>query len=109
MSVAERLGQYIDGDWRVVQAGEYREVVNPATARTQAQAAAGAACEWRRTSAGDRVQVLFQFKQLLETHLDDIARTITDERGKTYNESAGKRRYSRPAAGLQQPGPPARH
>ncbi len=109
MSVAERLGQYIDGDWRVVQAGEYREVVNPATARTLAQAAAGAACEWRRTSAGDRVQVLFQFKQLLETHLDDIARTITDERGKTYNERAGKRRYSRPAAGLQQPGPPARH
>ncbi len=106
MSTAERLGNYIDGQWQASQAGEYDEVVNPATARTLALApfspavevdaaartAARAFREWRRTPAGDRVQALFKLKQLLEANLDDLARTITEECGKTYNESVGELR-----------------
>ncbi len=106
MSVAERLDNYIDGGWRASQADAYREVVNPATARTLAlaplspaaevaaavRAAARAFPEWRRTPAGDRVQFLFQLKQVLEANLDDLARTVTEECGKTYAESVGELR-----------------
>src|SRR5207249_10072455 len=55
-----------------------------------AQAAAGAFAEWRRTPVTDRIQPLFRLKNLLEANLDDLARTITEECGKTYVESAGE-------------------
>ena len=48
--------------------------------------------EWRRRPAGERIQPLFKLKALLEEHLDDLARTVTEECGKTYAESAGELR-----------------
>jgi malonate-semialdehyde dehydrogenase (acetylating)/methylmalonate-semialdehyde dehydrogenase len=54
------------------------------------QAAAKAFPDWRMTPAGDRIQHLFKFKMLLEEHLDEIARTITNECGKIYAESVGE-------------------
>lgn len=43
--------------------------------------------EWRNTPVTDRIKPLFKFKGLLEKHQDEIARTITNEAGKTYGES----------------------
>ncbi|MDQ4076167.1 MAG: CoA-acylating methylmalonate-semialdehyde dehydrogenase, partial [Chloroflexota bacterium] len=82
------------------------DVTNPASGKTLAtvtltpaaevdeavQAAQEAYREWRRTPITDRVQPLFCFKALLEEHLDEIARIITDECGKTYKESVGEMR-----------------
>lgn len=91
---------YINGEWVKPDVKEYFEVINPATgqviARTPlcgakdveavAHAAAAAFPAWRRTPVGDRVQYLFILRDLLKANLDEIARTITDECGKTFEE-----------------------
>ena len=51
------------------------------------RAAAAAYPAWRRTPPEDRIQYLFKMKQLLEDHLDEIARICTMENGKTIAES----------------------
>ena len=97
---------FIDGQWRESAAVDFLEVLNPATqeplARTPlspagevdraVQAAQSAFPAWRATPPGDRIQPLFKLKNLLEEHLDEIARTITLENGKTYAESVGEMR-----------------
>jgi malonate-semialdehyde dehydrogenase (acetylating)/methylmalonate-semialdehyde dehydrogenase len=48
--------------------------------------------EWRRVPVGDRVQYLFKLKNLLEENLEDLARTVTQECGKTLAEARGELR-----------------
>ena len=92
---------YIDGKWVKPQVAEYADVINPATgevmARTPlcgteevaaaAQAAVAAFPAWRQTPVQDRVQPLFRLRDLLRANMDEIARTITNEAGKTFEES----------------------
>jgi malonate-semialdehyde dehydrogenase (acetylating) / methylmalonate-semialdehyde dehydrogenase len=92
---------YIGGAWQRSSTTEYVEVTNPATseivARTPAStsadvdaavlSAAGAFPAWRRTPPGERIQYLFKLKNLLEAHIDEIARLITIENGKTFAEA----------------------
>lgn len=106
MTTNNHLHNYVAGEWRRSSAGGYLDVENPATAEVlatvpmtpaeevdaAAQAGAEAFEEWRRTPVVDRIQYLFKFKNLLEEHLDDISRTITNECGKTYKESVGEMR-----------------
>jgi malonate-semialdehyde dehydrogenase (acetylating)/methylmalonate-semialdehyde dehydrogenase len=101
-----RLENFLDGAWRASKAAEALPVLNPASAQalaevplspaTEVDAAATAAQkafpEWRRRPAGERIQPLFKVKALLEENLADLARTITDECGKTYAESAAELR-----------------
>src|SRR6059036_3985371 len=56
------------------------------------EAAASAWPEWRRTPPEDRIQPLFKLKQLLEDHLDELARIITQENGKTLAEAKAELR-----------------
>ena len=56
------------------------------------EAAAAAFPEWRRTPPEDRIQPLFKLKMLLEDHIDDIARIITQENGKTFTEAKAEMR-----------------
>src|SRR5512135_3482328 len=95
---------YIGGTWVKPDVVEYLDVINPATgecmARTPmcgaaevAAAAASAAAAlpgWRQTPVQDRVQPLFKIRDLLKSHMDEIARTITNEAGKTLDESRGE-------------------
>jgi malonate-semialdehyde dehydrogenase (acetylating)/methylmalonate-semialdehyde dehydrogenase len=104
--MAERLQNFINGTWQASSAGEVLKVLNPASAVVLAEvplapatevdqavsAAQKAFPDWRRTPAGERVQSLFRLKVLLETNLDALARTITNECGKTYAEAAGELR-----------------
>jgi malonate-semialdehyde dehydrogenase (acetylating)/methylmalonate-semialdehyde dehydrogenase len=106
MSTEERLVNYVNGEWRRAGADDYLNVNNPATGEVitevplspaedvdaAARAAADAFEEWRRTPVTDRIQHLFRLKGLLEDNLDDLSRTITEECGKTYAESAGELR-----------------
>ncbi|MEW6301004.1 MAG: aldehyde dehydrogenase family protein, partial [Thermodesulfobacteriota bacterium] len=101
-----QLLNYINGAWCRSAAGEHFDIFNPATAEVIAtmppsaaaevdaavQAAAAAFPAWRQTPAGERVQFLFKLKTLLEANLDEVARTITDECGKTYAEAVGELR-----------------
>src|SRR3981081_3028643 len=47
---------------------------------------------WRRTPAEDRIQPLFKLKMLLEEHINDLGRTITQENGKTFTEAKAELR-----------------
>jgi malonate-semialdehyde dehydrogenase (acetylating)/methylmalonate-semialdehyde dehydrogenase len=101
-----KLSNYINGQWVDSTASEWQEVTNPATGEVLArvpltspgevalavEAAAAAFPEWRRTPPEDRIQPLFRLKQLLENHLDELARIITQENGKTLGESRGELR-----------------
>ncbi len=100
------LLNFVGGQWHRSGASQYLNVVNPATAQalTQVplspgaevdaavQAAAKAFPGWRVTPVGDRIQYLFKLKGLLESNLEELARTITNECGKTYAESVGEMR-----------------
>jgi malonate-semialdehyde dehydrogenase (acetylating)/methylmalonate-semialdehyde dehydrogenase len=102
----DRLLNYIGGSWQRSQAGDYLPVTNPATAQVMAEVplspgaevdqaarqAAEAFQAWRRTPVTDRIQHLFKLKNLLEENLDEMARIMTNECGKTYAESAGELR-----------------
>src|ERR1700685_774264 len=48
--------------------------------------------EWRRTPPEDRIQPLFKLKMLLEDHITDIARIISQENGKTFAEAKAEMR-----------------
>ena len=101
-----RMRNYINGEWRSANGTEVLQVVDPArqviladvimsTAAdvdAAAQAAAAAFPGWRRIPAPDRIQYLFRLKMLLEDHLDEISRLITQECGKTLAESVGEMR-----------------
>jgi len=101
-----KVSNYINGQWVDSGASEWQEVVNPATGETLAQvplsspsevaaaieAAAAAFPEWRRTPPEDRIQPLFKLKVLLEDHIDEISRIITQENGKTFAEAKAEMR-----------------
>ncbi len=45
---------------------------------------------WRATSLSRRAEVLFRFRDLVDTHRDDIARLITAEHGKVHSDALGE-------------------
>ena len=101
-----KVPHYIDGQWVESNAREWSEILNPATGESLGKvpisdaaevtkaidAAAGAYPAWRRTPPEDRIQPLFKLKQLLEDHVDDISRLITQENGKTFTEAKAEMR-----------------
>jgi malonate-semialdehyde dehydrogenase (acetylating)/methylmalonate-semialdehyde dehydrogenase len=100
------LQNYVNGEWRRSVTADYADVTNPATAEVLArtplstsadvdgavQAAAEAFPAWRRTPPGERIQYLFKLKNLLEEHVDEIARLTTQENGKTFAEAKAELR-----------------
>src|SRR3954465_10192365 len=100
-SRVSRLGNYYAGAWHASAASEFLPVIDPATEELLAEvpmsseaesstvidAAAAAFPEWRRTPPEDRIQYLFKLKDLLERNLEDLARQITLENGKTLAEA----------------------
>jgi len=98
------LCNFIGGRWTPSGSPDFLNVVNPATGENLGQVPAGAASdvgsaveaastafpEWRRTPPEERIQYLFRLKNLLEEHLEEIARICTAENGKTLVESRGE-------------------
>jgi len=101
--MAERLKNYIGGEWVDSDAADVHVVKNPATGEvightplggmadvSAAVAAAKAAfSSWRRVPVEDRVQPMFKLKSLLEDHAEEMAQICTRENGKTVPESRG--------------------
>lgn len=98
------LNNWIGGQW-VKSASEVTEdVYNPSTGEvlakvplsTQAEvdqavsAAAEAFATWSRTPVPRRARVLFKYQQLLVEHWEELARLITQENGKSFNEAHGE-------------------
>jgi malonate-semialdehyde dehydrogenase (acetylating)/methylmalonate-semialdehyde dehydrogenase len=100
------LPNYIGGRWVDSRETNTSEVINPATQEVlgrvphgpgtaadvndAVQAAARAFPAWSRTPVMRRVQPLYMLKRLLEENAEDVARTITMECGKTFEESRGE-------------------
>jgi malonate-semialdehyde dehydrogenase (acetylating)/methylmalonate-semialdehyde dehydrogenase len=94
---------YIGGRWVDSDATEYRDVRNPATDQVIARVPMGTAGDvdaavkaaakayetWRTTPAVQRVKPLFKLKEIFERRLEDVARVVTREHGKTLDESRG--------------------
>ncbi|MBK9926363.1 MAG: CoA-acylating methylmalonate-semialdehyde dehydrogenase [Anaerolineales bacterium] len=92
---------YINGEWVKPTVKEYFDVINPATglviAKTPlgtkadvdsaAKAASEAYISWRRVPVNDRVQYLFKLRDLMRSNHDEIAKLITEECGKTFEEA----------------------
>src|SRR5271168_4359030 len=101
-----KVPNFINGQWVESTAVEWIDVNNPATGECIAkaplsgatevnaavEAAAAAYPEWRRTPPEDRIQPLFRLKQLLEDHIDELSRIITQENGKTFTEAKAEMR-----------------
>jgi malonate-semialdehyde dehydrogenase (acetylating)/methylmalonate-semialdehyde dehydrogenase len=97
----QKILNYINGEWIEPNVAEAIDVVNPATGELLAQtpicgqgdvnAAANAAAEalpnWRGTPAQERIQYLFNLRDLMKANLDVISRIITNECGKTIEEA----------------------
>ncbi len=97
------LQNFVGGRWIDSGAPEHFDVHNPATgeriARTPLSTAADldaavsaaktAFPAWRDTPPAVRARVLFRFKSLLDDHLEELARIVTTEHGKTLEESRG--------------------
>ncbi|AGB31719.1 methylmalonate-semialdehyde dehydrogenase [Natrinema pellirubrum DSM 15624] len=96
---------YIDGDWRV-PSDDGQDVVNPATGETVSyvgfssendvdeavRAGQEAFEDWSTTPVEERIQPLFELKQLLEAHQDELAEVLVQEHGKTLAEANGELR-----------------
>ncbi len=101
-----KILDFIDGQWTDARAADQLSVYNPAFGNVigevvmtpqavvaqAAEAGHAAFLEWRRVPVGERIQPLFKLKILLEEHLDELGRTITNECGKTYAESVAEMR-----------------
>jgi len=100
--MAEEVLNYVGGAWlRAAHAEGTLPVFNPATGDGLADAPLAGAADvglaveaasraypgWRRTPPQDRVQFLFKFRRILEEHLDEVARILTQENGKTLTEA----------------------
>jgi malonate-semialdehyde dehydrogenase (acetylating)/methylmalonate-semialdehyde dehydrogenase len=103
---ASPVANFVGGISQSSASDQYADVVNPATgellARTPlsdaadvaraVQAAVSAFPAWRRTPVGERVQFLFKLRSLVIEHLDELARLITLENGKTLGEARAELR-----------------
>jgi malonate-semialdehyde dehydrogenase (acetylating)/methylmalonate-semialdehyde dehydrogenase len=92
---------YIGGQWQPAATEGGLELTNPATGESLGSGGAGGPAEvaaavaaaqaafpaWRATPVGDRIQFLFRLKTLLDQHIEELARLITIENGKTLVES----------------------
>jgi len=101
--MAKRLKYLVGGVWKDTTSGSYYEITNSSTGEVMAEAprctaeevdaAVEAAAEafpgWRDTPLTKRVQVMFKMKMLLEENLHDLAKLLSTEMGKTYNEARG--------------------
>jgi malonate-semialdehyde dehydrogenase (acetylating)/methylmalonate-semialdehyde dehydrogenase len=100
----EEVASYVGGVWASTSGTRLSDVWDPATGEVigrvrcagpddvgaTVEAAADAAPEWRRVPANERVQYLFKLKTLLEGSVEDLARSITQEHGKTLAEARGE-------------------
>ena len=97
---------YVDGRWSAPSGPDGQDVINPATGEAisrvefsseadvddAVQAGQEAFETWQSTPVEERIQPLFELKQLLETHQEELAEVLVREHGKTLAEANGELR-----------------
>jgi malonate-semialdehyde dehydrogenase (acetylating)/methylmalonate-semialdehyde dehydrogenase len=101
--MTKAIEHFINGKRVAPGNGEKCDDINPATGAVLAEvvmdeiSAADKAVSsaekafqgWSETPVGERCQVLFRFKELLEKHFDELTQMIVNEHGKTTAEARG--------------------
>jgi malonate-semialdehyde dehydrogenase (acetylating)/methylmalonate-semialdehyde dehydrogenase len=97
----QTLKFYVNGKWEDAAGTTTHPITNPATGEviahvpyaTAAQVdrvarlAHDAFLKWREVPVIDRVQVFYRYKTLLEKHVEDVARVLSTENGKTLEDA----------------------
>ncbi len=103
LQTLESVPLWIDGRHQQATSTRVGEITNPATGRctrrvplcnaadidAAVQAAQRAFPAWRDTPPLRRARILMRFRELLDTHRDELARLITAEHGKTLADAGG--------------------
>ena len=98
------INNFADGKLATIASGRASPLFNPATGEQSGwvgysdasdvgvavAAAASAFPAWAETPPPKRVSYLFKFKELLDKHQEDIARSISAEHGKTHADALGE-------------------
>jgi malonate-semialdehyde dehydrogenase (acetylating)/methylmalonate-semialdehyde dehydrogenase len=97
------LHHFINGKKVVGESNRFGDVFNPATGevwarapyasthevRRAVEAATAAFPGWSSTPPAQRARILFRYRDLLETHKDELARIVSTEHGKTLDDAKG--------------------
>ncbi len=98
------MKNYIAGEWVESSTSRTEPVYNPATGEVIAevplstkedvdravQAANEAFKGWSKTPVPQRARILFKYQQLLVDNWDELAKLVTIENGKNFNEAYGE-------------------
>lgn len=99
----EKVPNYVGGEWIESTGKEVLELTNPATGDrlgsvpvgttadvdAAVKAAKAAFPKWRDTPAPTRARYLFDLRNVLEKHFEELSAICTQEHGKTLDESRG--------------------
>ena len=103
ISEASIVPIFVGGVWKAPTTPNYGNVFNPCTAEqigrcpmcgsNEVDAAVEAALQalpmWSKTPVTKRTTILFKYRELLNAHFDELVRLVTQENGKTIEESKG--------------------
>ncbi|MBK5396133.1 CoA-acylating methylmalonate-semialdehyde dehydrogenase [Pseudomonas sp. TH39(2020)] len=99
-----QLSHFIDGQHAAGTSGQFADVLDPALGRVTARLPVANAAEvdaavaaakaafpaWSETAPLKRARLMFKFKELLETHSDELAELITRDHGKLFEDAKGE-------------------
>lgn len=102
--MAEKLKNFIGGQWVESTATKFEDVLNPATGEVLAQVPHSTRADldkavanshetfqsWRNVAVPKRARILFQYQQLLVAHWEELAKLVSLENGKSYTEAYGE-------------------
>jgi malonate-semialdehyde dehydrogenase (acetylating)/methylmalonate-semialdehyde dehydrogenase len=97
------LQHFIDGKHCEGESGRFGDVFDPAMGRVASQAPFASEQEveravqsaqtafpaWSATPPAQRARIMFRFRELVETHKEEIARIVSSEHGKTLEDAVG--------------------
>jgi len=97
------IDHFIDGRIAPGTSGKYSDVFNPNTGAVQAKvslattdelnravaSAKAAQIKWAALNPQRRARVMFEFKRLLEIHMDELAALLASEHGKVISDAKG--------------------
>lgn len=103
-AVLTSINHFINGEETAGTSGKTQPVYNPATGAVSAQlhvagpeelnatvaAAKAAAAIWGDYSLAKRTTVMFKFRELVASHVDELAALVTAEHGKVLSDAAGE-------------------
>ncbi|KAG6985289.1 succinate-semialdehyde dehydrogenase [NADP(+)] [Physcia stellaris] len=107
-SLFKQDGIYVNGEWAKAKSGQTFEVTDPSTDKVVGtcpecskedvdnaiNAAAEAFKSFRKTTPRERARMLRKWYQLMVDNSEDIAKLITWENGKPFNDAKGEAAYA---------------